>query len=118
VTESSLRTALTACRSENPNKGRFGGGGANFNSAAFAAYRNCLQIHGVTLPTPGTGGGSTTTTAGGTSSSSTAAGGPGGGAGGFGGLNPNNPTDQAALQACANLRPARTGGSTTTTAAS
>lgn len=111
VTQSSLRTATQACRSVDPNAGRFGGG--QFNSAASAAYRNCLQIHGVTLPTRGAPGSSTTsTTAAGSPSSST----PGGGRG-FGGLNPNDPTVQAAMQACASLRPTPGGSTTSTTAA-
>jgi hypothetical protein len=107
VTAAQLRTANQACRSLDPNRGRFGGG--PLNSAAFAAYRNCLQLHGVTLPMPGS---STTTAPGSSSSSST----PGGGRG-FGGLDPNNPTVQAAMQACAALRPGTSGSTTSTTTA-
>ena len=79
--------------------GFFGGGGAN--NPLTAAYRNCLQLHGVTLPTtPTTTPGQTRPT------------------GGFGGGQfANNPTFQAAQKACANLLPARTGSTTTTTVA-
>ena len=97
VTAAQFQQALQACRGQLP------AGGGNFqNSPAFAAYRNCLTLHGVTLPQPG---------------SSTSSSVPGGG-GGFGGLDRTNPTVQAALQACAALRPAGgPGGSTTTTPA-
>jgi hypothetical protein len=97
VTSAQFQQALQACRSQLPT------GGGNFqNNPAFAAYRNCLQLHGVTLPPPG---------------SSTSSSVPGGGQG-FGGLDRTNPTVQAALQACAALRPAGgPGGSTTTTPA-
>ena len=85
------QAAFQACQSLRPTGG-FGGG--NFNSAQFAAYRNCLQLHGVTTPT---------TVAGQTAP-----------AGGFGGAQArDSPTFQAAQKACANLRPARTGSSTT-----
>jgi hypothetical protein len=88
--------AAAACKSLRPSGG-FGGFGRNgaggFNSAAFAAYRNCLKLHGVTLPTtfgrPAAGTGSTTTTTVPTA------------------------TEQAALAACAALRP--TPSTTTTT---
>jgi hypothetical protein len=88
--------AASACKSLRP-KGGFGGfnrgGAGGFNSAAFAAYRNCLKLHGVTLPTPGakpaTGSTTSTTTA------------------------QSNSTFQAAEQACAALRP--TPSTTTTT---
>ena len=69
------------------------GGAGGFNSAAFAAYRNCLKLHGVTLPTPGA-----KPTAGSTTSTTTAQ---------------SNSTFQAAEQACAALRP--TASTTTTT---
>ena len=78
VTQQQMQSALQACRNLLP------AGGGNFqNNPAFAAYRNCLQLHGVTL---GTGPGQ--------------------------GLNRSDPTVQAALQACAALRP--TPSSTTT----
>lgn len=100
------QAAFQACSSLRPTFGGGGFGGAGgFNSAQFAAYRNCLQIHGVTLPTtPTTKPGQTSTTS-------------GTGQGGFGrdgGLT-NSPAFQAASKACANLLPARTGSSTTTT---
>ena len=48
-------TAEKACAGLRP-KGGFGGGfgRGGLNSTAFAAYRNCLKLHGVTLPTRGT----------------------------------------------------------------
>ncbi|HEX4865487.1 MAG TPA: hypothetical protein VFV02_15560 [Acidimicrobiales bacterium] len=93
---SQYQAAFNACRGLRPS---FGGGG--INSAAFAAYRNCLQLHGVILPTPSTGGGS-------------------GGAGGPGGLFSqlqNDPAFKAAQQACAALAPTRSATTTTTPAA-
>ena len=87
--------AAAACKSLRPTGGfgRFGGGTGGFNSSAFAAYRNCLKLHGVTLPTgrPGSGGSSSTTTI------------------------PSS-TFQAAEAACAALRP--TASTTTTTGVS
>jgi hypothetical protein len=85
--------AEAACKSLRPagGFGGFGRGGAGgFNSTAFAAYRNCLKLHGVTLPTGGTRPtGSTPPT--------------------------TSASEQAALQACAALRP--TASTTTTTTA-
>jgi hypothetical protein len=90
-----FEAAATACKSLRPSGGfgGFGRGSGGFNSAAFAAYRNCLKLHGVTLPTgrpPNSGTGSTPSTT--TPSASY----------------------QAAIAACAALRPS---ASTTTTAA-
>jgi hypothetical protein len=87
--------AAAACKSLRPSGG-FGGFGRNgsggFNSTAFAAYRNCLKLHGVTLPTTfGAPKGSTSTTTTTIPSS----------------------TYQAAMAACAALRP--TPSTTTTT---
>lgn len=113
VTQAQLRTALQACRSLLP-AGSGLGRGNRLNSPAEAAYRNCLQVHGVTLPTPGsrtsttTAAGSSTTS---TAPSSTAAGNGGPGIGG--GLDTSDPAVKAALAACAPLRPAP-GGATTT----
>jgi hypothetical protein len=90
---SKYQAAFTACRSDLP--AGFGRGG-NFNSAALAAYRNCLEIHGVTVPTttPGSSG-------------------SGGGFGGGFGAASRSPAFQAAQKACASLLPARTGPTTT-----
>jgi hypothetical protein len=95
------QAAFQACASLRPTGGFFGGGAVN--SAQFAAYRNCLQLHGVTLPTP------PSTTAGQAPASGTRDGG-----GGFG-AQANNPTFQAAQKACASLLPARSGSGTTGT---
>ena len=91
---STLRAAFQACRSD--LGGAFGGGsGARFNSPADQAYRQCLQVHGVTLPTfPANGSGGVTP-------GSTP---PGGGLSSLA----NNPQYQAARTACAALLPART----------
>jgi hypothetical protein len=79
VTQQQMQSALQACRSLMP------AGGRNFqNNPAFAAYRNCLQLHGVTT---GTGGGQ--------------------------GVDRTNPTVQAAMQACAALRPAPSSSTST-----
>jgi hypothetical protein len=94
--------AAKACQKLRP-KGGFGGfgggrgGAGGFNSTAFAAYRNCLKLHGVTLPTPG----SSTTGAGSTPSTT---------------FNPSDPTMKAAMAACAALRPSPSSSTTTTTA--
>ncbi|HEX6395228.1 MAG TPA: hypothetical protein VFZ97_17480 [Acidimicrobiales bacterium] len=90
------QAAFQACRTLRPNFG------AGLNSAAFAAYRNCLQLHGVSIPTP-------TTAPGQTSGQEPSGGGP---RGAFSQLQ-NSPTFKAAQQACAALLPNR--GSTTTT---
>ncbi len=86
---SKFEKAAKACASLRP-KGTnpFGGGGNAANSAAFLAYRNCLKLHGVTLPTrtqpSGTKGSSSSTT------TTIAA---------------SNPKMKAALAACAPLLP-------------
>jgi hypothetical protein len=86
-----FRQASAACASLRPKGGGFGGGfrGGGQNTAAFAAYRNCLTLHGVKT------------------------------AGGFGFGQPGGaaPTakQKAALAACASLRPARQGRPTGTT---
>jgi hypothetical protein len=96
-----FRKASSACASLRP-KGGFGnrpgggGGGGGFSSAALAAYRNCLKIHGVTLPSRSSS----------TSSTPPAT------------LNTKSPAVKKALDACASLRPKftpRSSGSTTTT---
>ncbi len=96
-----FQKAATACKSLRPSGGFGGGfgragGAGGFNSTAFAAYRNCLKLHGVTLPTPGAKPpvGSTPSTT----------------------FNQSSSAFQAATQACAALRPMGTGSTTTTTA--
>jgi hypothetical protein len=87
--------AAAACKSLRPSGGFGGfGGSGGFNSTAFAAYRNCLKLHGVTLPTGGAPKAGTTSTP--TTTFDT-----------------SSPTVQAAMQACAALRP--TSSSTTST---
>jgi hypothetical protein len=99
-----FRAAQTACSKLLPAGfgrggffGRAGGGGGN--SAAFAAYRNCLMLHGVKI---GAGFGNR------------------GGQGVQGGAPKPNAKVTKALAACASLRPSfggRPPGSTTTTTA-
>jgi hypothetical protein len=95
------QTAFTACASLRPTGGAFFGGGGQFTGAQAAAYRNCLTIHGVTLPT------TPTTTPGQPRPTGGFAG------GGQGAQFANNPKFQAAQKACASLLPARTGAITT-----
>jgi hypothetical protein len=76
--------AEKACASLRP-KGGFGGGfggRGGVSSTAFAAYRNCLKLHGVTLPTRGTSSNSPPSTA-----------------------DTSSAAYQAAAAACASLRP-------------
>ncbi len=81
---SAFQKAASACASLRP-KGGFGGGQAKgFSSAGFSAYRNCLKIHGVTLP--------------GRSSSASNSTPPGG-------FNPNSSAVKKAVAACASLKP-------------
>jgi hypothetical protein len=91
-------TAPTASATTAPNGAPTTAAGA----AQFEAYTDCLSQHGVTIP-PRTRGSSVPT---GAAPSSSAPGGAG--RGGFG-LNTNDPTVQAAMQACASLRPQFTG---------
>lgn len=100
---SQYSAAFTSCRSLLPAGGN--GLGGFLNSPADAAYRNCLQVHGVTLPTAPTG----SSPAGSVPSASAPAGATPGG--GFA----NNPTFQAARQACASLLPAGQGRGTGST---
>jgi hypothetical protein len=88
-----FQKAATACKSLRPSGGFGGlGGSGGVNSTAFAAYRNCLKLHGVTLPTGGAAN-----SAGSTPSTT---------------LSQSSPTVKAALQACAALQPS---ASSTTT---
>ncbi len=98
-----FRAAQSACSKLLPagfgRGGFFGGRGGGGNSAAFAAYRNCLMLHGVKLGT---------------------AFGRRGGQGGQGAQGAPKPSAKvtSALKACASLRPSfggRPPGSTTTT---
>ena len=76
--------AEKACAGLRP-KGGFGGGfggRGGVSSTAFAAYRNCLKLHGVTLPTRGTSSNSPPSTA-----------------------DTSSAAYQAAAAACASLRP-------------
>jgi hypothetical protein len=82
---------MQACVSLRPAGG--GGGGGFLNSPQSAAYRNCLTQHGVTFPAAGANNN-------GQGPNSSLA---------------NNPTFQAAQQACAPLRPARSTTTSTTT---
>jgi hypothetical protein len=93
VDQATQQAAQQACASLRPAGGAGGGLG---NSPQSAAYRNCLQQHGVTLPTGGQTPGGTNTGA------------PPGGS--F----TSNPAFQAAQQACAALRPARSSTTSTT----
>jgi hypothetical protein len=86
----SVQKALAACASLRP-KG-FGAGAGGFSSAAFAAYRNCLKLHGVTLPSSSGADNSTTSTTPNTKSASV----------------------QKALAACASLLPKSIPTSSTT----
>jgi hypothetical protein len=99
----SERTALTkaeaACASLRPKFNGTGGG----NSTAFAAYRNCLKLHGVTLPAGRGGFGGSPGTSGSTTTPTT-----------------EDAKTKAALAACKSLLPkggfgGRPGASTTTT---
>jgi hypothetical protein len=84
---SKFQKAATACKSLRPSGGFGGlGGSGGVNSTAFAAYRNCLKLHGVTLPTGGaskSGAGSTPPTT----------------------IDQSSPTVKSALAACASLQP-------------
>ncbi len=95
VSQATMSAARQACASLRPAGAGAGAGGGGLNSPAAAAYRACLQQHGVTLPTPGQG------TAGQGANGGTVGQGANGGAGFR-----NNPAFQAAAQACASLRPA------------
>ncbi len=87
----SVQKALAACASLRP-KG-FGTGAGGFSSAALSAYRNCLKLHGVTLPSGSSGAANSTT-------STT--------------LNTKSASVQKALAACASLLPRSTPPSSTT----
>lgn len=101
TTTATFAAAFQACRADLPAGP--GQGGFQFqNSTAGRAYLQCLELHGVTVPsTPPTTGGATGANPG----------------GGFAGL-ANNPNYQAARTACAALAPTRTGGSDSTSSTS
>ena len=92
-TSAAFAAAFQACRSDLPT--RFGNGGLQ-NTAAGRAYLECLQLHGVTLPStpPSSVGGSGTGTVPGSGFRSLA----------------SNPAYQAARTACAALAPNRADG--------
>lgn len=97
TTTAGFRAAFQACRSDLP---RGSGAGAFQNSAAGRAYLQCLQLHGVTIPTTVPGSAPRTGTG-----------------GGFGAI-ASNPAFQSARAACAALAPNRDrapGGSASTT---
>jgi hypothetical protein len=83
---SKAQAALKQCASLQP-KGGFPGGASGSSSTAFASYRNCMKLHGVTVPsvTPGSS----------TSTSTT--------------VDTSSPTYQAAQAACKALLPTGTG---------
>lgn len=93
VTAAQYQAAFAACRST------LGGGFGGINAPAFAAYRNCLITHGVNVPATGPGATTTSTAAGATTTTVAAS------------------VLQAAQAACAPLRPARGGTTTTSTVA-
>lgn len=98
VTTAEYTSALSACRSTLPTFG-----GPAVNSPAFTAYRQCLQLHGLTVPAGPRGAGATSTTTAPAETTTTV----------------SAATRQAAMAACAPLRPAAAtpgaGGSTSTT---
>lgn len=101
TTTAAEASARAACRADLPTGGfgGFGRSGGFGNSTADKVYLQCLEAHGVTVPsTPTTVAGSTATTV----------------ARGTGGGFANNPAFQAARQACASLLPAGAGGGSTT----
>lgn len=92
-TSAAFAAAFRACRSDLP--ARLGNGGFQ-NTAAGRAYLQCLQLHGVTLPStpPGSTGGTSTGSAPGNDFRSLT----------------SNPAFQAARTACASLAPGRGAG--------
>jgi hypothetical protein len=93
TTTAAYGAAFQACRSDLPTGP---GRGGLQNTAAGRAYLQCLQLHGVTVPSTVPSTGSTATPGGG--------GAPGGGFA-------SNPSFQAARTACAALAPTPGGGS-------
>jgi hypothetical protein len=98
-TTAAFAAAFSACRSDLPARGA-GGFGNLQNSAAGRAYLQCLQLHGVTIP----------------STPPTTAAGRGSTPSGTGRSFASNPNFAAARQACAALAPTRSGSSSTTVA--
>lgn len=104
VTEAKYEAAQKACQSKLPSRGSFGsfgsfGGGSPASSEAFDAYRNCLKVNGVTLPSRPSASNRTPKSTPPTTSAASRA------------------KFEAAAKACANLLPARHGSSTSPTTA-
>ena len=98
-----FKKAEAACASLRP---KFPAGGFGSNSAAaekFAAYTNCLKLHGVNIPSPASRSSSGTTPTSPTPPST---------------LNSSNPTVKTALAACASLKPTFSRPTTSTSTAS
>jgi hypothetical protein len=97
VSAQKVQAAFSACRSDLPNGGRFGGGGGfGADAGAVKAYLSCLSDHGVKVPT--------------TTSGSTPA-----GTGSALRTVRNDPKFAAANKTCQALLPARGAATTTTT---
>ena len=101
---------LAGCSSGSTTTAASGGASAGASgSAAFSKYTDCLKSHGVTLPSGRPSGGRPSGAPGGGRPSGAPSGGYGGG-GGFGGGASADPSEAAAMQACASLRPTGQGG--------
>jgi hypothetical protein len=85
-------------------------GSSSASKSGFAAYRTCLQQHGVTLPSPGASGRPGSGGFGGGGFGGGGGGFPGGGGFSGGGSGSGNSTFQKAAQACVSLRPSFGGG--------
>ncbi|MEY9965537.1 hypothetical protein ABIA33_003583 [Streptacidiphilus sp. MAP12-16] len=109
---------LSGCSSATAKTSAAQPSSSSSGGAQFSAYRQCLSQHGVTLPTGRPSGRPTDRPSGGAGGG----GGYGGGFGGFGGFGgagaSADPATQAAMKACASLRPSggRGGGNFNSTA--